>query len=83
MSHLAATINTLVFAYLGTALPLVVLLVLQGSNMAATVSEEGVAVEIIRTVVRATGVLAAVPLTTAIACRWLIEPNGPAPGGRP
>ena len=83
VSHLAATINTLVFAYLGTALPLVVLLVLQASNMAATVSEEGVAVEIIRTVVGASGVLAAVPLTTAIACRWLIEPSGPAPGGRP
>ena len=34
-AHLAANINTLVFAYLGTALPLVVLLVLQASNVAA------------------------------------------------
>jgi uncharacterized membrane protein len=83
VSHLAATINTLVFAYLGTALPLVVLIVLQVSNMAATVSEEGVAVEIIRTLVGAIGVLAAVPLTTAIACRWVVVPGGsagPVPG---
>jgi uncharacterized membrane protein len=78
VSHLAATINTLVFAYLGTALPLVVLIVLQVSNMAATVSEEGAAVEIIRTLVGAIGVLAAVPLTTAIACRWVIVPAGSA-----
>jgi uncharacterized membrane protein len=83
VSHLAATINTLVFAYLGTALPLVVLILLQVSNMAATVSEEGVAVEIIRTLVGAIGVLAAVPLTTAIACRWVVVPGGsagPVPG---
>jgi uncharacterized membrane protein len=79
VSHLAATINTLVFAYLGTALPLVVLIVLQVSNMAATVSEEGVAVEIIRTVVGAIGVLAAVPLTTVIACRWVAPPRGQPP----
>jgi uncharacterized membrane protein len=79
VSHLAATINTLVFAYLGTALPLVVLIVLQVSNMAATLSEEGVAVEIIRTVVGAIGVLSAVPLTTAIACRWAVSPGVPAP----
>jgi uncharacterized membrane protein len=78
VSHLAATINTLVFAYLGTALPLVVLIVLQVSNMAATVSEEGVAVEIIRTLVGAIGVLAAVPITTAIACRWVVVPGGSA-----
>jgi uncharacterized membrane protein len=72
VAHLAATINTLVFAYLGTALPLVVLLVLQASSMAATASQEDVAVEIIRTVVGAIGVLSAVPLTTAIACRLLV-----------
>jgi uncharacterized membrane protein len=66
-SHLAATINTLVFAYLGTALPLVVLIVLQISNVAATASEEGIAVEVVRTVVGVLGVLAAVPITTAIA----------------
>ncbi len=66
-SHLAATINTLVFAYLGTALPLVVLIVLQVSNVGATASEEQISVEVVRTVVGVLGVLAAVPITTAIA----------------
>ncbi len=82
VSHLAATINTLVFAYLGTALPLVVVIVLQVSNISATLSEESVAVEIIRTVVGAIGVLAAVPLTTAIACRWVVARSGPVESAR-
>jgi uncharacterized membrane protein len=70
-AHLAATINTLVFAYLGVALPLVVLLVLQAANLGAVVSEEAVAVEVIRTIVGAIGIVAAVPITTAIAVRWV------------
>ncbi len=78
VAHLAATINTLVFAYLGTALPLVVLLVLQVSDTSAAVSQEDIAVEVIRTVVGAIGVLSAVPLTTAIACRWAVTSRVPA-----
>jgi uncharacterized membrane protein len=75
-SHLAATINTLVFAYLGTALPLAVLLVIQSSNGGAALSGEDVAVEVMRTIVGAMGILAAVPLTTAIAVRWVVR-DGP------
>ncbi len=75
IAHLAATINTLVFAYLGTALPLVVLLVLGSSSLGVSVSGEGVSVEIMRTVVGALGILAAVPITTAIAVRWVVLPG--------
>ena len=57
IAHLAATVNTLVFAYLGAALPLLV-------------NEEIVAVEVVRTIVGSIGILLAVPITTAIAC-WL------------
>jgi uncharacterized membrane protein len=70
VAHLGATINTLVFAYLGTALPLLVLLALQIQNFSATLSEEVIAVEIVRTIVGSIGVLSAVPFTTAIAA-WL------------
>ena len=70
VAHLGATINTLVFAYLGTALPLLVLLALQIENFNATVSEEVIAVEIVRTVVGSIGILSAVPFSTAIAA-WL------------
>ncbi len=67
VAHLAANINTLVFAYLGAALPLIVLLAVQVPDLTLAANQEFVAVEIIRAVVGALGVLAAVPLTTAIA----------------
>jgi uncharacterized membrane protein len=70
ISHLAATVNTLVFAYLGAALPLLVLLALQIESVGLSVNEEIVAVEVVRTIVGSIGILLAVPITTAIAC-WL------------
>jgi uncharacterized membrane protein len=70
VAHLAATVNTLVFAYLGTALPLLVLLALQIQAFGLAINEEIVAVEIVRTLVGSIGVLLAVPITTAIAA-WL------------
>jgi uncharacterized membrane protein len=66
-AHLAATVNTLVFAYLGAALPLLVVLALQVSSFGLTINEEMLAVEVVRTVVGSIGILLAVPATTAIA----------------
>jgi uncharacterized membrane protein len=66
-AHLAANLNTLVFAYLGAALPLVVLLAVQVPDLTVAANQEFMAVEIIRAVVGALGVLAAVPLATAVA----------------
>jgi uncharacterized membrane protein len=69
-AHLAATVNTLVFAYLGSALPIIVLLALQIHRLDLAINDEHIAVEVVRTVVGAIGVLSAVPLTTAIAAWW-------------
>ena len=80
-SHLAATINTLVFAYLGTALPLVVLVVIQSSAAGATISVEEISVEVMRTAVGAIGIVSAVPLTTAFAVAW-VGRGGPDGGSR-
>jgi uncharacterized membrane protein len=77
IAHLAATVNTLVFAYLGTALPLLVLFAIQVKGLAFPVNDEIVAVEIVRTLVGSIGILSAVPITTAIACRMAV------PGERP
>jgi uncharacterized membrane protein len=70
IAHLAATVNTLVFAYLGAALPLLVLLAIQIESVGLSVNEEIVAVEVVRTLVGSIGILLAVPITTAIAA-WL------------
>jgi uncharacterized membrane protein len=66
-SHIAATVNTLVLAYLGASLPLLVLLAAGGANPLLIASGEAVAVEIVRAVVGSIGIVAAVPLTTGIA----------------
>jgi len=75
VAHLAATVNTLVFAYLGTALPLLVLLSLQLAQFSLSVNQELVAVEIVRAAVGSVGILAAVPATTAIAAWWHEPPK--------
>ncbi|HUG29168.1 MAG TPA: YibE/F family protein [Candidatus Limnocylindria bacterium] len=66
-SHIAATVNTLVLAYLGASLPLLVLFALGGADPLLVASGEIVAVEVIRAVVGSIGIVAAVPFTTAIA----------------
>jgi uncharacterized membrane protein len=70
VAHLAANVNTLIFAYLGAGLPLLVLFAVQVRNLNLASNEEFIAVEIVRAVVGSIGVLAAVPLTTALAA-WM------------
>jgi uncharacterized membrane protein len=66
-SHIAATVNTLVLAYLGASLPLIVLFAAGRQDPLLTASMEVVAVEIVRAIVGSIGIVAAVPLTTAVA----------------
>jgi uncharacterized membrane protein len=66
-SHIAATVNTLVLAYVGASLPLIVLFAAGRQNPLLTASMEVVAVEIVRALVGSIGIVAAVPLTTAVA----------------
>jgi uncharacterized membrane protein len=80
IAHLAATVNTLVFAYLGAALPLLVVLAIQVESFSLTVNEEIIAVEVVRALVGSIGILLAVPATTAIAA-WMAT-RAPGPIGR-
>lgn len=65
--HIASTVNTLVLAYAGASLPLL----LYYSNIGITLSEaatsEVVATEIVRTLVGSIGLVTAVPITTFLA----------------
>jgi uncharacterized membrane protein len=70
-SHIGATVNTLVLAYLGVGLPLLLLFALSAQDPLMVLNSEIVAVEVIRALVGSIGIVAAVPLTTAIAA-WLI-----------
>ncbi len=84
VSHLAATVNTLVFAYLGTALPLLVLFSIQVRGLGFPLNEEIVAVEVVRTLIGSVGIVMTVPITTALAVWLLTRASRPQlPAGRP
>jgi uncharacterized membrane protein len=65
--HIASTVNTLLLAYAGAALPLLVLFVLSEQSLGTVANSEVVAVEIVRTLVGSIGLVAAVPFTTWLA----------------
>lgn len=65
--HVAATVNTLVLAYAGASLPMLLLFTLGRGDYARLVNYEFVSEEIVRTLVGSLGLIAAVPLTTLIA----------------
>ena len=74
-SHIAATVNTLMLAYLGAGLPLLLLFALGGQEPLSVLNSEIVAVEVIRALVGSIGIVAAVPLTTLVAAAMMV----PAP----
>jgi uncharacterized membrane protein len=73
-SHISATVNTLVLAYVGASLPLLVLFAAGRQDPLLTASTEAVAVEVVRAIVGSIGIVAAVPLTTAIAVALVDRP---------
>lgn len=70
--HIAATVNTLFLAYAGAALPLLILFATGTDSFAVILTSEVVAVEIVRTLVGSLGLIAAVPVTTALAAALVV-----------
>lgn len=68
--HVAATVNTLVLAYAGASLPMLLLFSLGGGDYLRLLNYSFVAEEIVRTLAGSLALIAAVPLTTLIAA-WL------------
>jgi uncharacterized membrane protein len=65
--HLGAAVNTLVLAYAGAALPVLLVFSTQGTGFGAAINRENVAEEVVAMLVGSIGLIAAVPLTTALA----------------
>jgi uncharacterized membrane protein len=86
-AHIASTVNTIVLAYAGASLPLLLLLVADSRAVSEILTSEFMAQEIVRSLVATLGLIAAVPLTTGLAA--LVTAAGrdtaPAPltGGDP
>ncbi|MFC7343715.1 YibE/F family protein [Saccharopolyspora griseoalba] len=84
--HASSAVNTLVLAYAGAALPMLLAYTLSGRSFGEIVSSQTVAQEVVRTLVGSIGLVAAIPVTTALAAlvvtrqRADSEPQGPTPG---
>jgi len=65
--HIASTIYTIVFAYAGAALPVLLLIDLYGQPLGDVLTTSNIAEELVRTMASAIGLVLAVPLTTALA----------------
>jgi len=77
--HIASTIYTIVFAYAGAALVVLMLLYVYDRPLLDLVSTESLAEEVARTFTSAIGLILAVPVTTAIAAMIA----GPLPAEAP
>lgn len=80
--HIASTIYTIVFAYAGAALPVLMLLFLYDRPVFDLLQTESLAEEIVRTLASAIGLVLAVPATTAFAA-LTVSGAEPAPVGGP
>jgi uncharacterized membrane protein len=65
--HVSATVNTLVLAYIGASLPVLLIFSSSQIGFGAAVNVEAVAQEIVATLVGSIGLIAAVPVTTGLA----------------
>ncbi|MCW2643108.1 MAG: YibE/F family protein [Dactylosporangium sp.] len=66
-AHIASVINTIILAYAGASLPLLLLLAAGNRPLDEVLTNPNLAEEIVRSVVGTIGLIAAVPITTALA----------------
>ena len=77
-AHIASVINTIVLAYAGSSLPLMILILVNNDSFAGVLTDQLLTQEIVRSAVATLGLIAAVPLTTlmaAVAARGTLEPH--------
>lgn len=65
--HIASTVYTIVFAYAGAALPVLLLIELYAQPLGSVLTSADIAEELVRTLASAMGLVLAVPMTTALA----------------
>jgi uncharacterized membrane protein len=65
--HIAATVNTLVFAYAGATLPILLIFTIGGTSFTDAVNGEAVAEEVIAALIGSIGLIASMPITTGLA----------------
>lgn len=69
--HVGALVNTLVLAYAGASLPLLLHFYIASSSITMSINNELFATEIVRTIVGSIGLILTVPIVTALAATYL------------
>ncbi len=75
--HISSTVNTLFLAYAGASLPLLLLFSEAQQGLGSVATREVVAVEIVRALVGSIGLVASVPISTALAAKVLASVRQP------
>ena len=76
--HIASTVNTLLLAYAGASMPLLLLFAVSAQPLDMVANSEIIAVEIVRTLCGSIGLVAAVPITTALAATLVATTDPPS-----
>jgi uncharacterized membrane protein len=77
--HIASTVYTIVFAYAGAALPVLLLINISQRPLGTVLTSEVVAEELVRTLVGSIGLVLSVPLTTAVGVALVRFARGSTP----
>ena len=81
-AHIASTVNTLLLAYVGASIPLVMLFAVSNQSLSLVANAEIIAVEVVRTLCGSMGLVAAIPITTILAALVVNGAGGaPPPSG--
>nr|WP_245788326.1 YibE/F family protein [Amycolatopsis marina] len=78
--HVGSAVNTLVMAYAGAALPVLLVSSLSGVGLAPVLGAQDIAQEIVRTLAGSIGIIAAVPITTMLAALIATREKMPVSG---
>ena len=71
--HVAASVNTLVLAYAGESLPMLLLFHITNFNLGMAVNVSFIAEEIVRALAGTIGLFLSIPISTAMACLWVLR----------
>ena len=80
--HIAAMVNTLLLAYVGASMPLMLAFTVYQEPVWRRINREPIAEEIVRTLVGSVGLILAVPITGLIAsllARWMVQREAARP----
>jgi len=69
--HVSASVNTLVLAYAGESLPMLLLFSITNVNLGMAINVSYIAEEIVRAMAGTIGLFISIPIATALACFWV------------